>query len=653
MPNRLLYFSILSAIFLGIFSIFRLLFFLNYSYRIDGGTQSELLIAFLLGIRFDLSVLGMVFGVFWVLSSLQFLNRFRSYVFLWSYPPILIFAWIIGHLVGDLVYFENANKHIGYEAFVFIGKDLIFIIYSFLINDPISFFIALSIGILYLYASLKYYRYSFIQDFHPERIWKSIVYALASLAFAAILIRGGVQDSPLRASDSMVSDDNFINNIALNGVFTSIMDLKSQKVPNSLKMNIDQATLIVRKEIDYAGAEWVNIPHYPILRKTKETNSGEPPNIIIIMQESWTGKFVQPISDGIVYGKELTPYYNKMVKEGHSFTRFFASGGRTTNGMLSILTGIPDRPGLTAVRTHQILSNFSSIGNITKALGYKTIFVTGDDLNFDNVKTIMPRWGFDRVLGKNYLASTGKYKIGAWGYDDKDLLEVLEDEIKNTPDGVPFLGVALTMSTHYPYKVPDKQFEIYEPSLQDFDFLNTYHYADWALHNFMESIKKSNRFKNTVFIFVGDHTHHRYLSYYEDRNIPFLIYAPGRVLPKVDTRIASQLDSIPTILGLIGKEVYFSSMGKDLLDPSSNIGSSYFAYGNTFGWIEDNLFYYQFSDGPNNLQFTVDPPHGENPICKINSIECELHRTKAKAFFNLSLEMLNKDKIFPVSIPGN
>lgn len=626
---------------------------MQYSYRIESGTTWEILLAFLLGIRFDLSVLGIVFGIFWLMSSLHFLNRFRFYTFLWSYPPILVFAWIFGHLVGDLIYFENANKHIGYEAFVFIGKDLVFIIYSFLLNDPIGFFLALALGLGYLYLTYYFYKKYFRGEFYSERTPVILLKFTSVLILSVILIRGGLQESPIRASTAIVSDDNFVNHIALNGVFTSIMDIKSQKIPKSLKMDLAKSTLIVRNEIEYEGALWVENPKYPILRKKIQTNSGKPPNIVLILLESWTGKYIEGITDGRAHGKEVTPHFNRLTKKGHFFSKFFATGGRTTNGMISVLTGIPDRPGLTAVRTHQILSNFSSIGNITKALGYRTIFVNGDDLNFDNVKTIMPRWGFDVVLGKKHMESSGKYKIGGWGFDDRDIYSVMEEEIDNTPEDQPFLAVGLTMTTHYPYIVPDKKFEIFSPEEQDYDFLNTYHYADWALHDFMEKMRKSPRFSNTIFLFVGDHTHHRYLNYYEDRNIPFFIYAPGRINPKMDTRIAGQIDILPTIIGLIGKEVYFSSMGKDLLAKGMNNESAYFAYGNTFGWIEDNLFYFQFADGPTNLQFTVDPPHEENPICKNNSLACESHKTKAKAFFNLGMEILNQDRIFPLQIAGD
>lgn len=51
------------------------------------------------------------------------------------------------------------------------------------------------------------------------------------------------------------------------------------------------------------------------------------------------------------------------------------------------------------------------------------------------------------------------------------------------------MGTILTMTTHYPYKVPDSKFEIYDSSVQDYDYLNTYHYADWALSDFIGRAK--------------------------------------------------------------------------------------------------------------------------------------------------------------------
>ncbi|MCG9876217.1 MAG: sulfatase-like hydrolase/transferase [Leptospiraceae bacterium] len=656
MIKRFRYFFAYSIVFLALLTIFRFLFILKYSYRMDVYEPSLVFRAILIGIQFDLASLAMILGLFWILSSLHILNRYRLYVIIWSYLPILLFAWVLAHMIGDLIYFENANKHIGYEGFVFFGKDLFTIISSFAKNDPLTFFLSI-IGIsFYIIFSFKIYRKYFQFEFLPEKFWITVRNVIIVLVFSAILIRGGINDSPLRASHSIISEDNFINNIALNGIFTSIMDMKSQKIPSILKMDELQAVEIVRAELDYEGAKWANDPQFPLLRKTIpkknrrlliNKNIPSKPNIVIILLESWTGKLTASSGNGFVNGIEVTPYFNALSKKGHSFQKFFATGGRTTNGMLSILTGIPDRPGLTAVRTPQILSNFSGIGNILKPLGYNTIFVKGADLSFDNVKLIMPRWGFDTVYGKEYIESLNEYPLGAWGYDDENLLKVLEKEIDKTSPDKPFLATALTMTTHYPYKVPDKKFEIFDKDVQDFDYFNTMHYADWAIHNFIESMKKSARFKNTIFIFVGDHTHHRFLNYYEDRNVPLLVYAPGIIGPKQDNRITSQLDIVPTILGLINEEISFSAMGRDLLDPSANINSAYFAYGSSFGWIEENLFYFQYSDGPQDLKLTVNPPHIDFKECEMNPLICQMSNLKAKAFYNLSMDLMNQNRIFP------
>ncbi|WP_411824760.1 LTA synthase family protein [Leptospira sp. 'Mane'] len=634
--------------FLSLFTVFRIIFLFVYSYRIESFQPGSILHSFVVGVRFDLATTGMLLGVFYILSKFSILNRFRPYRILWSFPPILIFAWSIAHLSGDILYYENANKHIGYEAVVFLA-DLPILIQSAIHENPIVM-IVIIIGIM-CFLSIALYGYKkwiLPRGNEPFSFFKFSI----SLAFAFFLTitlaRGGVQETPLRASNAILWEDAFTNNIPLNGIYTTIMDLKSQSVPKELKMDLVEAYTVVRNEIDYPEAEFVNLPNFPLLRKQMETNKSAPSNIVLILQESWTGKFVWPIGDGKVHGKELTPFYNKLAKGGHSFKRFFANGGRTSNGLLSMLTGIPDRPGLTAVRTHQVLGNFSGLGNVFKHWGYDTIFITGDDLQFDSLGTILPHWGFQKLIGKKEIEKTNRYKIGAWGYDDRDILELLHEEIDlSNKNGKPFLGTVLTMTTHYPYKVPDSKFEIYDSSLQDYDYLNAYHYADWALSDFFSRAEKSNYFKNTIFVLVADHTHHRYLNYFEDRNVPLVIWAPGKIKPKLDLRTASQLDILPTILGLVGKEIYFSAMGKNLLSRGKTKESAYFAYGAAFGWIEENQFLFHWADGIKNFTLNANEPLGDNEECRQSPVLCLASIQKAKAFFNLSMELMNTNKVFP------
>ena len=590
----------------------------------------------------------MLLGLAFILSKISLLNRFLLFRFFWTFYPILLFLWSAGHLTGDLLYYENANKHIGYEAIIFFA-DLPLLISSALKENPFTMslillgIVSLSTTLLFLYFKTKIYSRT-----EKGSFFQSLIKLALGSFLIIIFIRGGIQQTPLRASNAIVGEDTFINNIALNGIYTTIMDLKSQSIPPLHKMEATDAIQVFQSEASYAGTEFIGGIEFPLLRKQNQNNPGKVPNIVLIFQESWTGKFVWPISDGKILGKELTPYYNQMAKKGHAFKNFYANGGRTSNGLMSVLTGIPDRPGLTAVRSHQILGNFSGLGTVFQNWGYDTIFITGDDLQFDNLGKIIPHWGFKNLIGKKEIAKTEKYQIGAWGYDDEDIFSILHEEMnKSYAKGKPFLGTALTMTTHYPYKVPDKKFEIFDPSMQDFDYLNTYHYADAALQEFMKKMEKEPYFENTIFVFVADHTHHRYLSYYEDRNVPFLIYSPKFIKPKLDETISSQLDVYPTILGLVGKETEFSAMGRNLRAKNLGPGKAYFAYGAAFGWIEDNQFVYQWVDGDKSLHFTAKPPYMENKECNASKILCAKSLLKAKAYFNLSIDLMNQNKIFP------
>lgn len=143
----------------------------------------------------------------------------------------------------------------------------------------------------------------------------------------------------------------------------------------------------------------------------------------------------------------------------------------------------------------------------------------------------------------------------------------------------------------------------------------------------------------------SDHSHHRFLNYYEDRNVPLLIYAPGKIKPELREDITSQLDLIPTILGFMEREVYFSVMGRDLRKVKGQ--SAYFAYGNIFGWIEDDFLYYQSVSGGQGETKTIKPPFVDIGLCYRDINLCKKHGDKTKAFLNLGDELLKSNHLFP------
>ncbi|MCB1303208.1 MAG: sulfatase-like hydrolase/transferase [Leptospiraceae bacterium] len=637
------------AISLGLLQAYRLLFLAVYYYRAGNSPATDILLSFLLGLRFDISTICMILGPFVFLSMIHYLNRFKLYRIIWIYlPPIILFLQMF-LLVADVIYFENGNKHIGYEAYAFLGGGEFFaILWAAFQNSPITVIGGLLLtfgfigGIIYVLGKVPYE--------HKFQSWpRSLGATVIFLVLIVIGVRGGLQSSPLRVTDAVYTDNHFLNVLALNGIYTAVVDLKSTSIPAKHQMEVDRAVQVVREAINYPGADFVS-DKYPLLRHLKGSREGRPPNIMIVVLEGWTGKYINPITDGKVDGKLVAPHFDELLKQGLFFTHFYAPGGRTTNGLMAIAGGVPDRPGLTAVRTPQITNRFSGLGDVAQSLGYRTYFVSGNDLDFNNKRTIMAHWGYQTLIGKEEMEKEGMVQgTGGWGFSDRRILQILHEELIKLPESQPFLATIHTVTTHYPYHTPDPKFNIFDDSVQDHEYLNVYHYADWAIHDFLEEARKAPYFKNTIFLFVSDHSHHRYLNYYEDRNVPFLIYAPGRIKPGIRTEIVSQLDVFPTILGLIGKDVYFTSFGRDLFKREA--GSAYFAYGNLFGWIEEPIFYVQSVEGGPGNVYTIHPPY-ENPgLC--NAVKAELaeqcpgHYEKSRAFLNLSYYLLDQNRIFP------
>jgi phosphoglycerol transferase MdoB-like AlkP superfamily enzyme len=630
---------------LGLFclTIYRFAFYLMYSYRIQNADIYTVLKAFLYGIRFDISVLSIFIGVSLLYASVHFLNVKRSFRIIWRIVPVFLLIILILLLGADLVYYENGNKHLGYEAFAYLGFEMLPLIGSAFSQSPTMFLFAILVISLLVYAIYRL-QVKFPYVHTPFNYKIAILQFILILTFLILGIRGGIQTSPLRTSDAIISEETIVNDLVLNPGFTAITDLKMTEVDTRHFMSLEDSTRIVRDAVSYPGAEFVS-DTYPLLRRTTIASSKPLPNIVIIVLEGWTGKFIDLIGQKNVQGKEVTPYFNQLIRKGTFFTNFFASGGRTTNGLMALIGGIPDRPGLTAVRTPQILNRFSGMGSIAKKLGYDTLFVTGTDLSFNNKGSIMFHWGFDTLIGKLQLEKNPEYKTGPWSYWDEASLDSLHLNLIERHGKSPIMAVIHTGTTHYPYVVPDEKYRIFDKSVEDSDYLNVLHYADHAVNEYIQKAKQAAYFDQTIFVFVSDHSHHRFLNYYEDRNVPLLIYAPSKFKPEIRKDITSQLDVLPTVIGFMEREVYFSGMGRDLYKTRGN--SAYFAYGNIFGWIQNDMLYYQSVAGGVGETKSIQPPFVDTGVCKRDISLCALHSDHTKAFLNLSQDLLKGNKLFP------
>ena len=172
--------------------------------------------------------------------------------------------------------------------------------------------------------------------------------------------------------------------------------------------------------------------------------------------------------------------------------------------------------------------------------------------------------GFDTYFGKNEYPDQSDFD-GSWGISDEPYLQYIANKLNTMPE--PFLGAVFTLSSHHPYKVPEKhknRFRKGPLAIQE-----TIMYADYALGQFFAKASQMPWFKNTIFVITSDHTSEAYLPFYKNRvgqyAIPVIFYEPGSDTAQHHNTIVQQTDIMPTVLDLLHYNKPFVAFGSSAL----------------------------------------------------------------------------------------
>ena len=505
----------------------------------------KVLYAFAEGIRFDLSIILVLCVPFLLLLSMPVYKRW----WLWLNGSLLSFVVLVllAFLVGDVLYFKEGSRHVGEELMV--ALDDISFMFSITVNQFWYYFIPLIVLLVLCLLSIFFAnRYHRSGHGHAGKMGLAIVLLYLG-------ITGGTGWRLLELHDAYLRGMIWAN-LVVSGPFHAFHVLKREFLPiKNQTFDTVQAIKMVKTQISWSMERYQR-ENLPLVRRV---NRGllplKFPNIMIVVLESWSGHFVDSYSDGKL---GVTPYFDKLSKEGVQFTNFYPNGSASLFGLNAILTGNPQSirtPILgKGLENHKIFR----IGKEFKAIGYSTFFAQTALRRSFKMDQVAESLGFSDYFGKEDYQSS--YASSANGRDDEMYMFVQKfvERLKK-----PFLGVLFTGSTHIPYQV-DKRFWKYPHDGKDRNgFFNSLYFADYAIEQFMESVRRQDWFENTVFFFVADHTLERQVLGVEAR-IPLLIYCPKYLRPKKTDMIASQVDIIPTIAHLMGPSFDYTGIGKSL-----------------------------------------------------------------------------------------
>ncbi|MCC6948772.1 MAG: sulfatase-like hydrolase/transferase [Bradyrhizobiaceae bacterium] len=321
----------------------------------------------------------------------------------------------------------------------------------------------------------------------------------------------------------------------------------------------------------------------PIARKVVAEGEPKRLNVMLVTMESMGADFLKSFGGQ----KRLTPYLDRLAADGMQFTRIYATGTRTVRGLEALSLSIPPTPGQAVIKRANN-KGFQTLGGIFKEQGYEPLFVYGGYSYFDNMQDFFGGNGYT-VIDRTSLPASEISHETIWGVADEDLFRMVIGEMdRRTADGKRVFAHIMTTSNHRPYTYPSGRIDIPSGSGREGAVM----YSDWAIGDFIRRAAKRPWFKDTMFVFIADHTSHargRTDLPPENYHIPLIIYSPSHIAPQAVDTIASQIDVGPTILALLNMSYMSKFFGQDILTEGRWHQRALMSNYLTVGHLENNV----------------------------------------------------------------
>ena len=376
------------------------------------------------------------------------------------------------------------------------------------------------------------------------------------------------------------SRDNFANQAAINPVWNFFASVITGSGTLRVEKVADQR--VAQAIVDSLLAEPAssNVAEPKLLRV-------RPKKIILIFWESLTGKIVE--REQGLHG--ITPGFNQLAEEGIFFDHVYASGNRTTNGLVAVLSGLPSHPTVNPLESAELVAAVPRISVSLVHEGYRTGFFYGGPLSFDNRNRFLLRGRYDVIVEKKDFDPSDWQS--PWGVHDPIMLDRLFHAVDTA--SVPMFAVSFTLSSHEPFTVPGPVFV--KGRSTESRFLNAQAYSDSAVYTFIQRAKKQPWWDSTLVVIVADHgSPYPYLgsplaSASGQYRIPMLWL--GGALAVRDTaihRIGSQTDIPKVLFNQLGINSSQFRWSKDFVNPSSQ-SWAFYAFRNGFGYVDNSGAY--------------------------------------------------------------
>ncbi|MDR2425876.1 MAG: sulfatase-like hydrolase/transferase [Endomicrobium sp.] len=574
-----------------VFALFRFLICIVYCDVFASLSAYDKAISFLYGLRFDLSIINLLLGGFIILL---FFPYRANMAFIKVCAALMSFSYLIMLLAlsADFFYFPEVKRHMTEELFLaWRDKD-------FILRYVLSYYWWVLIAIFALIFIVVNRVFAFInKNFaaKPLSLLKSILIFISVILLVVIGRRENFSGMPLNLIDAYnlpKSPENI--QLILNGAFTQYYYLKGTNDSKGVIENKYPSNEAIKNTREFLLSKNEIFPDdkYPVMRRINAVQKMQNYNIIVVLLESWTPRYIDSLNGN--KGYDVTPNFDKIVEEGIVFTNAYAAGPRSQFGLIASLAGRQIVPGTVHYYGFDMMNKFMAIAQPFNKRGYYTMYAQATPRNSIMMCNVAENFlGFNESYGMEDFPQKLNYSgRNSFGYD-YDMLDFVSNKAgQKHKSGQPFFIYAFTGSTHAPFYEISDEFKKYPHNRSTNGYLNNLYYADYSISHLLKKAKEDGYFDNTIFIFMADHVIK--LPGYDmklDENfkIPFVIYAPDIFKPQKINYTVSQSDLIPTLYHLMGFDDNFSAIGTNMLDKDAN-HFALICHGSNIAFIKDGEY---------------------------------------------------------------
>jgi phosphoglycerol transferase MdoB-like AlkP superfamily enzyme len=573
MRQRLLLFGYFALFWIGFQIIVRGIFILYNSDLTSALTANEIFLLFAHGLRMDLSISGYFLMLTGLVLTVSFFYQSR-----WLYLGLncITMALVIISCIIVIVDLE-LYRHWGFRLdttplFYMAGaeSEALGSVEITVVLKLLFILTALAVVSVFIYSVWLGPRLAALQP-DPKRKGAVVLLVVSGLMF--IPIRGSFSVASMNTGFVYFhKTKSYANHAAINVVWNFLYSLQKGG-QDEYPENFYDKNL---------AAKYFN-PLYALHDSTFHVLNDKTPNVILFVLESFTANVIEPLG-GV---KGLTPNLNALCSEGILFDNFYASGDRTDKGLVAILSGYPAQPVTNIIKYPNKTQKLPSLNRHMRSLGYQTSFIYGGDIDFGNFRSYLTNAMFDSfITDEDFDDDLNESK---WGVHDHIVFQKAFEECESAKS--PFFKVILSLSSHEPFDVP------MPPYVKGNDaeslFLNSVHYTDKCIGEFVNKAKATQWWKNTLVIFVADHGHrlpgNLQLSEKARFRIPLLLTGGVVKNDSIVHTVASQTDIANTLLAQLDQPSEEFKFSKNIFAPSVTPFAAYF-YNNGYGFVTDKAY---------------------------------------------------------------